>query len=102
LSYDSHPFGTIACGELAGDVAATQLPDVACRLAKLKASYDNAGRVYLGGAGVTVANGSTDVTTGLQLSAGEETGWLPIRNLSLLYRICDNAGDDLTYLVLVA
>ena len=45
MSYDSHPFGTIACGELAGATSATQLPDVPCRLAKLKAQASNAGNV---------------------------------------------------------
>lgn len=92
--------GTVASGELAGSVTAIQMPNVACRLVKFKAHYDNAGRVYIGGSGVTTADGTTDITTGLQLSAGEETGWIPISNLNLLYRICDNAGDDLTYIAL--
>ena len=92
--------GVPASGELAGATSATQLPDVPCKLAMLKASTDNAGHVYVGGAGVTVANGSTDVTTGLQLAAGEVTPWLPIDNLNRLWRICDNVGDDLTYLVI--
>lgn len=89
-----------ATGELAGATSATQMPTVACKLVKFKAAYDNAGRVYIGGSGVTVANGSTDTTTGYQLSASEETGWIPVDNLNRLYRICDNAGDDLTYLAL--
>lgn len=89
-----------ASGELAGNAAATQLPNVPCSLAMLKAEYDNVGRVYLGPSTVTKADGSTDTTTGLQLSAGESTPWLPIDNLNRLYRICDNAGDDLTYMVL--
>lgn len=88
-------------GELAGSATAVQMPNVACKLVRFKASYDNAGRVYIGIAGVTVANGATDTTTGYQLSAGEETGWIPVDNLNRFYRICDNAGDDLTYLALV-
>ena len=79
---------------------AAQLPTLACSLVKLKAALDNAGLVYLGGAGVTVKDGATDATTGFYLSAGEETDWLPISNLNLLYRICDNAGDDLVYIAL--
>ncbi len=95
-------FTAIACGELAGSASVLQMPDVSCKLVKFKALSDNAGKMYIGGAGVTVANGTTDVTTGLQIGAGEETGWLPVTNLNLFYRICDNAGDDLSYLVMVS
>jgi hypothetical protein len=91
---------TIACGELAGSATAVQMPSVACRLVKFKAVIGNAGNVYIGGAGVTKPNGTTDTTTGLELDAGEETGWMPTDNLNRFYRICDNAGDDLTYLAL--
>jgi hypothetical protein len=86
-----------ACGELAGSTTALQLPDVECEFAYLKAKSDNAGRVYIGGAGVTVADGTTDITTGYELEAGDEmTVW--VHNLNELYRICDNAGDDLSYI----
>lgn len=94
------PLSTVACGELAGSASAVQMPNVPCSTIKFKAAVDNAGNVYIGGAGVTAANGSTDITTGLQLDAGEETGWLPVSNANLFYRICDNAGDDLTYIAL--
>lgn len=92
-------FPIVKSGEIAGSAVALQLPDVSCALVKFKAEADNAGKVYLGAAGVTKADGTSDATTGIQLAAGEEV-WLPISNLALLYRICDNAGDDLTYLAL--
>jgi len=91
---------TVASGELAGNTGATQMPTVSCKLVKFKAEIDNAGNVYIGGSGVTKADGSTDTTTGFQLAAGEETPWMPVTNLNLFYRICDNAGDDLTYIAL--
>lgn len=94
-------YTSIATGELAGSATAAVLPSVSCRLARFKARSDNAGSVFLGIAGVTAPNGSTDTTTGFELDAGDDTGWIPIDNLSRLYRICDNAGDDLTYMVLV-
>lgn len=87
-------------GELAGSATALQLPDIPCSMAWLKAVASNAGNVYLGGAGVTVVDGTTDTTTGFELAAGEVLGPLPIDNLNRLYRICDNAGDDLTYFTL--
>lgn len=94
-------YSTVATGELAGSTSAAQLPNVPCELARFKAHADNAGNVYLGtSSSVTKADGSTDTTTGLQLAAGDDTGWLPITNLNILYRISDNAGDDLTYLCL--
>jgi hypothetical protein len=90
----------VASGELQGSATALQMPSVACRYVKFKAVSDNAGNVYIGGAGVTVVDGTTDTTTGFELAAGEETGWLPASNANLFYRICDNAGDDLTYLAM--
>ncbi len=89
----------VGCGELAGSAVAAQMPAMACAMVKFKAVASNAGNVYVGLAGVTKANGATDTTTGLELGPGEETGWLPCTNLSEFYRITDNAGDDLTYLV---
>lgn len=94
-------YQNVRCGELAGSATALQLPNVPCSLVRFKAVASNAGNVYLGGAGVTVVNGTTDVTTGLEIGPGEDTGWLPVDNLNRFYRICDNAGDDLTYLALV-
>lgn len=91
------PLNKIRCGEIAGSATAAQMPDVPGDLIYIKAAYDNAGRVYIGGAGVTVKNGTTDITTGLELSAGEQIV-APVGNLQLLYYICDNAGDDLTYI----
>lgn len=91
-------YNTVQTGELAGSATAVQMPDIPCRMVLFKAAGDNAGNVYIGAAGVTAGDGSTDATTGLQLAAGQFSPWLPVHNLNLLYRICDNAGDDLTYI----
>jgi hypothetical protein len=96
----SAPYTNVVTGELAGVTSATQLPDVSCKLARLKAGASNVGGVYVGAAGVTKPDGATDATTGFELRPGEETGWIPVDNLNRLYRICDNAGDDLLYLAL--
>lgn len=94
-------WSNIATGELAGSATAIQMPNVPCYMVKFKAEAANAGKVYIGGSGVTAIDGTTDTTTGLQLSAGDETGWIPVTNLNVFYRISNNAGDDLTYLALV-
>jgi hypothetical protein len=92
-------FTSIASGELQGSATLLQLPDIPCRIAILRARDDNSGNVYLGGAGVTKPDGTTDATTGLGLDAGQDVT-LYVDNLNRLWRICDNAGDDLTYLVM--
>ncbi|MDA7977134.1 MAG: hypothetical protein MPJ50_00010 [Pirellulales bacterium] len=93
-------YDTIHSGELAGTLTAAQMPAVSCRLVRFKARDDNIGAIYVGGPGVTKPDGATDATTGLELNAGEDTGWIPVDNLNRCWRICDNAGDDLTYLAL--
>lgn len=93
-------FGTVKSGEIAGSAAAAVMPTIACTLVNFKAIASNAGNVYIGAAGVTIPNGTTDATSGWELDAGQETGWIPVDNLNKFYRICDNAGDDLVYLAL--
>lgn len=94
------PFKTPLVGELAGSATALVMPDVPCRMIKFKARQDNAGFVYIGVSTVTAPDGTTDITTGYELDASEDTGWLLIDNANRFYRICDNAGDDLTYVAL--
>jgi hypothetical protein len=100
MSMWRRPLDIVITGERQGSASAAQLPNVAGSLINVKAVRSNAGNVYVGVTGVTVVNGTTDVTSGFELDAGEETGWLPLTNLNLLYIICDNAGDDITYMVL--
>ena len=90
-----------AHGEIAGSATAKQCPDIAVAgTVKLKAQIDNAGNVYIGLANtVTVAGGNQDTTTGYVLDAGEGIE-LAVSNLNELFIICDNAGDDLVYLVI--
>lgn len=90
---------TPASGELPGSVgAAVQCPNVPAQYVYLTARTTNAGNVYIGAAGVTVPNGAIDSTSGLEIAPGAMVT-IPIDNLNRLYRISDNAGDVLTYLV---
>jgi hypothetical protein len=98
---EQYAYSTIASGELQGSASALQMPSIACKLVRFKARSDNAGSVYIGVSGVTAPNGTTDATTGFELVAGDDTGWLPATNLNLFYRISTNAGDDLTYMLMV-
>lgn len=91
-----------ATGEVGGNTSATQFPSLAgVRMVKVKARTANTGDVYIGLSGVTAPDGSDDQTTGYELSPGDESPWIPLDgNLDDLYRICDNAGDDVTFIAL--
>jgi hypothetical protein len=93
-------YNVVKSGELQGSATVLQMPDISCRAVAFSAVSDNAGSVYIGGAGVTAPDGTTDTTSGLELQAGDMTQFIPVPNLNVFYRICANAGDDLTYMVL--
>jgi hypothetical protein len=94
ITHDFREWGT---GELAGSTTAAQFPSQACKTVLLKAQVDNAGNVYIGtSSSVTKAAGTTDTTSGYQLDAGNELR-LFVGNLNELYYICDNGGDDISY-----
>jgi hypothetical protein len=95
--------GVVGTGEIAGSATAAAMPALVCKWVKFKALNDNAGRVFIGiASGLTKPDNATDATTGLCLSPNEETDWLPAPkgNMNGFRRICDNAGDDLTYIAL--
>jgi hypothetical protein len=88
-------FQNVVSGERTGVTSATQLPDVPCRGVYLRAS---AGTVYVGGPGVTVPDGVTDVTSGMRLPATDTTPlYLPVSNLNCVYVICDAVTSHIQY-----
>ena len=91
-------YGNFYTGERAGSATAVQLPARTCRMVAFVAPNSNAGDVYIGGSGVTVAAGTTTTTAGYELQPGGQTPWIPVSNLDLFYMICDNAGDDLLWM----
>ena len=99
MAYET-TYSTVLTGEIAGSATAVQLPNIACRRVRFKAVASNAGNVYLGGAGVTIPQGTADATSGWELDATQETPWIPVGNLNKFYLISDNAGDDLMYIAL--
>ncbi len=92
-------YDAIASGELQGSATAVQMPDILIRSVTFKADADNVGNVHIGGAGVTIPDGTTDTTSGVELQPGDWLQFNQVSNMNLFWRICDNAGDDLTYLV---
>ena len=94
-------FTQVKSGEIQGGTTVAQMPDVPCSKVMFRALASNSGNVYIGGVGVTKPDGVTDETSGFELDAEQETEWLEIPNLNLLYIITDNNGDDLSYIALV-
>jgi hypothetical protein len=90
-----------ACGEFASaTLTSVVLPTVTAKFVRLKARSANAGSVYVGLTGVTKGDGSVDTTSGLELAAGDDTGWVPATNLNTFFRAADNATDSILYWVL--
>lgn len=85
-------------GEVSGSLTAKQLPDIPCRGVTFKAAADNAGIIYIGAAGVTVPDGTTDATSGWPLAAGAETAYWPCSNLNEFYIIGTATTDDVSYI----
>lgn len=95
------PLETVACGEVIAGTVAAVMPTVECKIAYLRTAATNAGTVYIGGAGVTAANGTADATTGIPLEGGEQFGPLPIANLNQLYTIVSGTvAQRLMYLAI--
>lgn len=97
-------YTAIRTGELvSSSVTAKQAPNIACELVKIKAHPLNTGYVNIGwNAGVTVTDGTEDTSTGYILGSGDDTGWIPIRNLQLLFYKGTVTGDKLTYIAMVS
>lgn len=94
-------FNSIITGEVQGGTTVAQMPNVSCAKIKIRALASNSGNVYIGVAGATKPDGVTDTTSGFELDAGQDTGWLEIDNLNKLYMITDNNGDDVVYIALI-
>lgn len=97
--FSEYAHGSIKVGEVAGSATVSRFPSVKSKLVMFKAAKSNAGNVYIGVANVTKLEGTTDTTGGWELGAGESTSWIPVANLDVFYRICDNAGDDVVYMI---
>ena len=87
-------------GEIAGSITSTRMTGVECNAVMFTASSGNSGNVYIGGPGVTIPDGTSDNTSGVELQPGDALQLIPCGNLSVFYYICDNAGDDIVYLAM--
>lgn len=88
----SYSFGHLAGGRLAGSINRTQGPNIPCEMVWIKADPDNTGDIFVGGNDVSSV-------VGVELSANDSLGWVPIKNLNLLYYVCTVAADSLQYII---
>jgi hypothetical protein len=88
-------------GVIQNGVSSRQLPNVECKEVLFKACSENKGRVFLGDRRVDIPEdgGVTNCECGFPLVPGESTEWIPIQNLSMVWFVCENAGDRLFYMV---
>jgi hypothetical protein len=88
----SAPMGSILQGAVTlSNIAATQFPAQACNTILIKASRDNTGVVYIGGAGVSNLNGYE-----LEPSESIEVN---VSNANLIYAISEVLSEKVRWLV---
>jgi hypothetical protein len=92
-------------GEVAGSVTAAQLPAAlrrSCKRVLIRARSDNgADSVYIGfDPGVTVPDGASDATTGIEITAGDPPLMLDIPHTDQIWYICSAATADFTICIL--
>ena len=97
---------TTYTGEVLGSTDAAQMPTQTYRWGYIKAESGNSGSVFIGSSSDVEAFGSTDTNTtgGLELDAGDVIilDMFPPdlhSNLNEFWYICENAGDDFTYML---
>lgn len=91
-------------GEVAGSATAAQIPSNLrreCKRVLIRAASDNAGSVYIGfTSGVTKADGTSDITSGIEVTKTDPPLTLDIPRTDDIWYICTNATDDFTILIL--
>lgn len=87
-------------GEIAGSASRVQLPDRKCKGVIFNVKAGATAKFYIGGENVTIPDGATDTTSGIELAAGQSTPILPCTNLNVFWVIASAASDSLSYLIL--
>jgi hypothetical protein len=100
--FGSFPSGTtiqsFKTGGLAGSTTSVKPASTPCSMVNFMAPASNTGKVYIGpDTSVIKEDGTTNYTTGWELAAGQQTGWLPAGDVSMFSYICTNATDDLIF-----
>lgn len=70
--------------QISSSAGGTALPDVSCKLARLRSLHANTGLIAIGfDSNVTLpATGSDSTTSGVEILPDGDTGWIPVSNLN--------------------
>lgn len=93
LANVSYAWNNFGAGRLVASLTRLQGPDFPVEMVEFTLKSTATGKVYIGGSDVSSV-------VGRELSAGDSTGWIPIKNLNLVYYVgtVNNATDDLHYM----
>ncbi len=92
-SVNQAAFDSFTTGELLSTGSAVQLSSIPCKAVRFKAAITNSGIVYIGtSSGVTVKAGANNTTTGFPMGAGDDSGWIPAKNLSIFWILGDSGS----------
>jgi len=85
-------------GERQGSLTAVQMATRECQGVRFRALLANTGNIYLGkSSSVTVPQGTTNSTTGIEVGPGEYSPHFACYNLDEFWVIFTVAADKLTY-----
>lgn len=94
---------SVSHGEVVAPAAntATQMPAVSALLVHIAAKASNVGNIYIGSSNaVTVPQGTTNATTGIEHTPGYSLGWFRVKaSLDELWFTTEEDGDGVTYFV---
>lgn len=90
----------LATGSAVGSATAVQFASVTCNFVNFVADEGNTGVVAIGNAStVTLPTNADSTTSGFQLTAKGQTGFLPARdNLNNFFYICSSTVDHVNYI----
>ncbi len=88
----SYSFDYFGADRFTPNPTTKQGPNNPCEMVNITASPSNTGVVYVGGSNVSSV-------TGIPLAAGDSTGWIPIKNVNLLYIAKSVPADVANYMI---
>lgn len=90
----SYSFPVLHGDKIPNSESAAQCPDVDCEQVFLQNDPDSTGNIIVGGERLGAV-----ATAGIVLEPGNVTGWIPIKNLNLVWHLDADATSTLNYLI---
>jgi len=90
----SYSFGFFHADVIPNSTVAVQCPDMSCEQVFLQNDPDSGGNIVIGDEDTLPVTGN-----GFVLQPGEVTGWIPVKNLNLIWHK-DAADSTLRYMII--